>query len=205
MLPAMLNRATTCVADRTDVPYGKRITRLFGQRPQQRVVSATTMIKHRKEMKTHILLALVGLATGFVLPMFAQDKADPKMAQQVHAVIAKFNEAFNKHDPAAVAALYTEDAVLQTYHGTFHGRQSIEKMFADWSFKRWNKHNWATGMTRMITVGNEVRTTGSWSCDLGGGGSDSGFCSWVLVHEGDTLKIRKEILTSDNWMSGNPG
>jgi len=65
-------------------------------------------------MKTHILLALVGLATGFVLPTFAQDTADPKTAQQVHALVAKFNEAFNKHDPAAVAALYTEDAVWDT-------------------------------------------------------------------------------------------
>ena len=152
-------------------------------------------------MKTHILLlALVGLATGFVLPTFAQDTVDPKTAQQIHALAAKFNEAFNKHDPAAVAALYTEDAVWQTYHGTFHGRQRIEKEYADWCFKRWNKHNWGTTMRGVHTVGNEVRTTGWWSCDLGGGGSDSGFCSWVLVHEGDTLKIRKENLTSDNWV-----
>src|SRR5208283_1689022 len=72
----------------------------------------TTMMKNREEtMKTHILLALVGLATGFVLPTFAQDTADPKTAQQIHALAAKFNEVFNKHDPAAVAALYTEDAV----------------------------------------------------------------------------------------------
>ena len=150
-------------------------------------------------MKTHILLALVGLATGFVLPTFAQDTVDPKTAQQIQALTAKFNEVFNKHDPAACAALYTEDAVWATYHGTFHGRQRIEGVFADWCFKRWNKHNWVTTMTRLAPVGNAVRATGRWSCDLGGGGADSGLCSWVLVHEGDTWKIRREALTSDNF------
>jgi uncharacterized protein (TIGR02246 family) len=164
------------------------------------------MIKHREEtMKTHMLLAFVGLAIGFVLPTFAQDTVDPKTAQQIRALTAKFNEAFNKHDPAAVAALYTEDAVWATYHGTFHGRQGIEGVYADWSFKRWNKHNWVTTMTRVAPAGNAVRATGRWSCDLGGGGSDSGLCSWVLVHEGDTWKIRREALTSDHWISSNPG
>ena len=141
-------------------------------------------------MKTHIiLLALVGLATGFVVPTFAQDTVDPKTAQQIQALAAKFNEAFNKHDPAAVAALYTEDAVWQTYHGTFHGRQRIEKEYADWCFKRWNKHNWATIITRVSPVGNEVRATGNWSCDIttpmGGHGADRGRCSWVLVRKGE--------------------
>jgi hypothetical protein len=122
-------------------------------------------------MKTHILLALVGLVIGFVLPTFAQDTVDPKTAQQIRALTAKFNEAFNKHDPAAVAALYTEDAVWQTYHGTYYGRQHIEKVYTDWC------------------------------CDLGGGGADNGLCSWVLVHEGDTWKIRREALTSDHWVN----
>jgi uncharacterized protein (TIGR02246 family) len=166
----------------------------------QRVFSATTMIKHREEtMKTQILLALVGLATGFVLPTFAQYTVDPKTAQQIQALTAKFNEVFNKHDPAACAALYTEDAVWETYHGTYHGRQRIEGVYADWCFKRWNKHNWVTTMTRVAPVGNAVRATGRWSCDLGGGGADRGLCSWVLVHEGDTWKIRRENLTSDNF------
>jgi uncharacterized protein (TIGR02246 family) len=162
------------------------------------------MIKHReKTMKTHILLALVGLATCFVLPTFAQDTVDPKTAQQIRALAAKFSEVFNKHDPAAVAALYTEDAVWETYHGTYHGRQRIEKEYADWCFKRWNKHNWATTISRVIPVGNEVRATGTWSCDIttemGGAGADSGHCSWVIVREGDTWKIRRETLSSDTW------
>src|SRR5215470_4462080 len=96
------------------------------------------------------------LATGFVVPTSAQDPVDPKTAQQIRALTAKFNEEFNKHDPAAVAALYTEDAVWVTYHGTFHGRQRIEKVFEEWCFQMWNKHNWVTTISRMIPVGNEV-------------------------------------------------
>ncbi|MBV8970403.1 MAG: nuclear transport factor 2 family protein [Verrucomicrobia bacterium] len=154
-------------------------------------------------MKTHILLAFVGLVTGFVVPTVAQDTVDPKTAQQIRALAAKFNEEFNKHEPAAVAALYTEDAVWDTYHGTYHGRPRIEKVYADWCFKRWNKHNWATTISRVTRVGNEVRATGNWSCDIttpmGGHGADSGHCSWVLVRDGDTWMIRKETLSSDNW------
>ena len=62
-------------------------------------------------MKIRLLLALAGFAIGFALPTFAQDTVDPKTVQEIRALTAKFNEAFNKHDPAAVAALYTEDAV----------------------------------------------------------------------------------------------
>ena len=118
-------------------------------------------------MRTPFLIALAVLAIGFVPPTFAQlkDTVDPKTAQQIRALTAKFNEAFNKHDPAAVAALYTENAVWQTYHGTYYGRQRIEKVYADWCFKRWNKHNWVTTMTRVAPVGNAVRVTGRWSCD----------------------------------------
>jgi uncharacterized protein (TIGR02246 family) len=152
-------------------------------------------------MKIRLVVALVGLAISFAVPTFAQQKdtADPKTAQQIRALTAKFNEAFNKHDPGAVAALYTEDAVWQTYHGTYFGRQRIEKVYADWCFKRWNKHNWVTTISRVIPVGNEVRATGIWSCDLGGGGADRGLCSWVLVHEGDIWRIHKETLSSDTW------
>ena len=154
-------------------------------------------------MKIRLVLAIAGMAIGFTGPALAQQNAagvDPAIIQQLENTIsAKYNEAVDKHDAAAIAALYTEDAVWETYHGTFHGRQRIEGVYADWSFKRWNKHNWVTTMTRVAPAGNEVRATGSWSCDLGGGGADRGLCSWVLVHDGDTWKIRRESLTSDNF------
>jgi ketosteroid isomerase-like protein len=41
--------------------------------------------------------------------------------------MSKYDNAFNRHDAAAVAALYTEDAVYATRHGAYHGRRAIEK------------------------------------------------------------------------------
>ena len=43
-------------------------------------------------MKTHILLAFVGLATGFVLPAFGQQKGmiDPKIEQQIRVLDANY-------------------------------------------------------------------------------------------------------------------
>jgi ketosteroid isomerase-like protein len=65
------------------------------------------------------------------LPTFAQQKdtVDPKLAQQIRALAAKFDEAYNKNDAATVAAPYTDDAVYgrNTEHLTV-GRPSKKRM-----------------------------------------------------------------------------
>ena len=64
-------------------------------------------------MKMRLLVALVELAISFALPTFAQQKdtVDPKIAQQIHALMAKWDEGFNRSDSGALAALYTDDGV----------------------------------------------------------------------------------------------
>ena len=64
-------------------------------------------------MKMRLLLTLAGLAFSFALPTFAQEEntVDPEVRQQIEAVLVKYDEAFNKHDAAAVAALFTQGAV----------------------------------------------------------------------------------------------
>src|ERR1700758_1130549 len=64
-------------------------------------------------MKTRLLVPLVGLAISFALPIFAQEQSavDSKTRQEIEAVGMQIVEAYNKHDAAAVAALYTQDAV----------------------------------------------------------------------------------------------
>jgi hypothetical protein len=64
-----------------------------------------------------LVVALVGLAISFALPAFAQEKeevnpfpfraiaASPQLVQQLDAINLKLDEAFNKLDAAAVAAL----------------------------------------------------------------------------------------------------
>ena len=60
-----------------------------------------------------LVLALVGLAIGFVVPAFSQEKevTDPEIRQQIEAIDSKFDEACNNNDAAAVAALFTQGAV----------------------------------------------------------------------------------------------
>ena len=84
-------------------------------------------------MKMRLLLTLTGLAISFALPTFAQEKdtIDPQTRQQLEAIIKKYQEAFNKHDAAAMAAFYTEDAVLESPLGVFSGRAGVEKYYLE--------------------------------------------------------------------------
>ena len=86
-------------------------------------------------MKIRLLLGLAGFAIGFAMPAFAQEKdtVDPEVRQQIEAVRIKFDEAFKKHDAAALAALFTQDAVevWEGYSGgaAASGQQAIEKRY----------------------------------------------------------------------------
>jgi len=152
-------------------------------------------------MKIRLIVSLLGLAIGFAWPTFAQQKGtvDPQIDQQIHTLAQKYDEAINKHDPAAVSALYTQDAVRLTAlnNGTFHGRQAIEKAYAQYDFGRWQVSNHSTKVYRINAVGNEVRSTGTWSADLDRLSGPQrrhadGYCSWVIVRDGDTWKIRRD-------------
>ena len=78
-------------------------------------------------MKTHLLGALVGLAISFALPTYAQQKdlADPQTTQKILAIAKAYAEAINNNDPAAIAALFTRDAVFVTTEG----QSSVGKPF----------------------------------------------------------------------------
>ena len=96
-------------------------------------------------MKIRSVMTLVGLAISFASPTFAQQKdtADPRVVQQrdllgVPKALDEFgelhqalDEAYNKNDAAAVAAFFTEDALLVEPDGMFSGRQNIERRYAD--------------------------------------------------------------------------
>jgi uncharacterized protein (TIGR02246 family) len=157
-------------------------------------------------MKMRLVIALIGLAISFALPTFAQQKdtVDPKIKQQIRVLAAKYDEAINKHDAAAVAALYTEDGVRASDWGTFHGRQSIEKSYGKYDFQRWPVSNFFTVVNRVFTVRSEVRSTGTWSGVFvnhsGGRDNDGGYYSWVIVREGDVWKIRSNTAHG----AGNP-
>jgi ketosteroid isomerase-like protein len=148
-------------------------------------------------MKMHLLITLVGLAISFAVPVFAQQK-DAAASQIDEQIVKKFDEAFNNGDAAAVAALYTEDAVQVTPQGPVFGREAIEKLFAG-MFQQGHYSNHLNkddeGSPHMIgTAGNEVWRTGEWSFTLqgesGGPIQLKGYWGAINVREGDTWKIR---------------
>jgi uncharacterized protein (TIGR02246 family) len=156
-------------------------------------------------MKMRLLVALAGLAIGLAVPTFAQEKdtVDPQTAQQIRALRIKFDEAFNRNDAAAVAALYAEDGVwVSLKNGAFHGRQVIEKAYAKYEFGPWHPSNLVGRVDRVIAVGNDVRAYGKWSETFrgtnGGPIDDEGYFWWVNVREGDTWKIRKSSSSESN-------
>jgi uncharacterized protein (TIGR02246 family) len=149
-------------------------------------------------MKIRLVVVLVGLAIRFAVPTFAQQKdaVDPKVAQQIRAFAMKYDEVFNKNDPATVAALYTEDAVFSGPHGTFHGRQAIENHFRIVIFGSFHAHDRTTNVDHIIAVGNEVRLRGRWSDTVIPIHTFNGIYQMVLVREGDSWKIRGFTFTS---------
>ena len=159
-------------------------------------------------MKRRLLL-LVGLAIGFAVPTFAQQKetVDPQLIQKLDTMSKKYNEAYNNHDAAAVAAVYTEDAVFVSQTGLLYGRQAIEKLHAD-MFKSWQPKNHTSTIdphsARMLGPDTLTRG-GEWSeTGKGKNGEDvpiKGYWSEIDTRQGDEWKVcvLTGNLTPDSW------
>jgi uncharacterized protein (TIGR02246 family) len=139
-----------------------------------------------------------GLAISFALPTFGQQKnaPDPQLRQKLVDVIAKHSDAMNKNDPAALAACFTQDAVLVTNRGPVNGREAIEKWYAD-LFKgmRFSDHVLTIDQDSphvIGTAGSEIWATGGWSATVKGENYGplqfKGY--WSVIRVGDDWKIR---------------
>ena len=157
-------------------------------------------------MKIRLLLALAGFAISFAVPTFAQqtNTADPQIAQQrdlrgdpnalgeFNALGLKVDEAFNKNDAVALAALFSEDAVLVAPDGMFFGREAIQKRYAD-SFDRWPVTTFSGQSSSLNAIDNAAWSTGKWWTTRQGQTGpmfENGFWSTIYVREGDAWKIR---------------
>jgi len=106
----------------------------------------------------------------------------------------KLDEAYNKNDAAAVAALFTEDALFVAPDGMFTGRQEIEDKHAD-KFKRSPITTFNSGLQRghPNPIDTAVWQAGKWTSTFQSQAeplSASGFWTAIYVHEGQALKIR---------------
>jgi uncharacterized protein (TIGR02246 family) len=153
-------------------------------------------------MKIPLAVPLIGLAISFALPTYAQQKdvADPQTTQKILALMKAHEEAENNYDGAAIAALFTRDAVFVTPEGTIIGRQAIQKWYTDlyqwWHRPSKNHITKLDGNAAYLigTAGNELWATGEWS-ETGQGKTGEpipikGYWSDIYVREGDDWKIR---------------
>ncbi len=73
----------------------------------------------------------------------------------------KYDKAFNEKNAAALASLFTEDALLVAPEGLFSGRGAIEKRYAD-VFRRSHLSDFFGMRNQLNAIGNELCAVGEW-------------------------------------------
>jgi uncharacterized protein (TIGR02246 family) len=115
---------------------------------------------------------------------------DPKTAEEIHTFVKDYEKGFNKNDPAAVAALCTEDAIQIGPEGPSFGRQAIGKKYAN-LFQQWHPTDIACTIDKVRAIGSVSWNSGGWTCTLQGENGPltiKGYRLDVLVREGDLWK-----------------
>jgi uncharacterized protein (TIGR02246 family) len=129
-----------------------------------------------------------------------KDMADPKTELELDALVTKFDNAKNNNDSVAVAALFTEDAILVTDSGPIYGRDAIQKWY-EGAFQQFHfsKHLGKADPNSIRAIGpdgNEIWSNGGWSVTLQGpSGSPihlKGYWSAVQVREDGAWKDRMQ-------------
>jgi ketosteroid isomerase-like protein len=148
-----------------------------------------------------LLVALIGLAIGFAMPVLAQenDTVYPQTRQEIEAVDTKLDEAINKNDAAAAAALFTEDAILMLpleyapeRSGLFSGRQAIEKWFAQ-KFLEYHVTDSKGKLDQIHSVDAGMWAVGEWTHTVDFRHTVA-YRAIFFVPVGDSWKIRKMFL-----------
>jgi ketosteroid isomerase-like protein len=146
-------------------------------------------------MNIRLLSALAGLAIAFAVPAVAEDRntVDPEVRQEIEAVLMKYDEAYNKQDAAAVAALFTPVAVevlgWETGGGAASGQQAIEKRYAVELAGGMNNH--VSKLVQVYPIGSEV-------CAI----TKNSVAQWkntavrIYVRDADTWKINMAYVIS---------
>src|ERR1700752_5166872 len=71
------------------------------------------------------------IAIGLATSTLAQQQVDQNTRKQIEQIIAEYHDAWNKHDAAGIAALYTKDGIIvsQAPQIVKHGQQDIVKNY----------------------------------------------------------------------------
>jgi ketosteroid isomerase-like protein len=123
---------------------------------------------------------------------------DVKAFDEFNLLRMKVAEAFTNNDAAALAALFTQDALLVEPEGVFNGREAIDKALAD-LFQRWRPTNFLSEANKLNSIANGAWAVGQWWCTLEsprGPVPMMGYWSEVYVREGEAWQIRVSTLVS---------
>ena len=148
-----------------------------------------------------LLFALAALAIGLAVRAFALSgnlAEDIRAFDEFNLLRMKVAEAFTNNDAAALAALFTQDALLVEPEGVFNGREAIEKALAD-LFQRWRPTNFLSDANKLNSIGNGAWAVGQWWCTLesqSGPVPMMGYWSEVYVREGEAWQIRVSTFVS---------
>ena len=145
-------------------------------------------------MKMRLPLIVAGLAISLPVRGFAQEKeqVDPKIRQQIEAIDAKYDEAFNKHDGTSIAALFTEDAVCLTSNEALSGRAAIEHWYKSLLVGSSNSDCISRIDQAHKAIGEFPWSIGSLTFKEGRH-NHSGFRFRVYLPEGGEWKISREV------------
>jgi ketosteroid isomerase-like protein len=137
-------------------------------------------------VKTQVLLAVAGLAIGLAVPTSGQEQktVPPEVRHKIEAIEMKFQEAYNNRDVAAIADLYTENAVeVWNRGGTSLGLEAIRKRFAA---------EFATSPGKMVNKIVQMNQIGGdiWETMDTNVGLMDGHTARIFVRYSDTWKIR---------------
>jgi uncharacterized protein (TIGR02246 family) len=146
-------------------------------------------------MKTCLLLALIGLPISFASPTFGQEQSavDPETRQEIEAVAMQYLEAFNQHDAAAAAALYTQDAVrVADWSGgeSSVGREAIKTAF-EVELAGTSPRAVGKSITQMYAIDDRIAAISEFSQ-----GFIHGHTVKIYVRDAGTWKIRMEFKTA---------
>jgi uncharacterized protein (TIGR02246 family) len=142
-------------------------------------------------MKIRWLPAFAAFAIGFAVPVVAQEQntVDPEVRQQIEAAVTKYEDAYDKNDAAAIAALYPADAVevfeKDAAGGSASGGEAIEKRYADHFAS--NPSKLSVKVVQVYAMGDEVCAISEFSRRFRSG---KGYHAKIFVREADDWKIR---------------
>jgi ketosteroid isomerase-like protein len=161
------------------------------------------MFRLEETMKTRLFFAVAAMAIGFALLTFAQQTStpDPQLREQMLAFAKKYDQIWNDNDAAALAALFTDDAIEVTNTGPIYGRKALEKNWGDLFQKiHFSDHVSTVDQYSPHAIGNagkEVWMNGEYSMTLKGQNfgpiEQKGYWCLILVRDGDAWKPRLQI------------